>query len=259
MIRLGVCTGPDKIGQAAELGFDFIECGLAWLSGLSDQEYEEVLARVLAAPIRVEACNGMLPGTLKVVGPQVDETAIRQYLEMNFARAQKLGVKVVVFGSGAARGVPEGYPHEKAWRDIAAYLRIVEEYCEKYAIDLAIEPLRRAECNILNFVSEGAEMAALLNLPHIGVLGDTHHMNCGGEPVSALIHAGSLLRHVHISHSMGDEGGRDYPYEGDGNDHQALFAALRQANYQGRVSIEAGCKDFLTDGARALALLRSAQ
>ena len=36
MIRLGVCTGPDKIGQAAELGFEFIECGFAWLSSLTD-------------------------------------------------------------------------------------------------------------------------------------------------------------------------------------------------------------------------------
>ena len=122
---------------------------------------------------------------------------------------------------------------------------------------MAIEPLRRAECNIMNFVSEGTEMAALLNLPHIGVLGDTHHMACGGEPVSALVYAGRLLKHVHISHSMGDEGGRDYPYEGDGNDHKALFDALKQIDYQGRVSIEAGCKDFTADGAKALALMQS--
>ena len=111
MIRLGVCTGPDKIGQAAELGFEFIECGFAWLSSLTDEEYDKVLAQVQAAPIRVEACNGMLPGDLKVVGDKVDEQAIRAYLEKTFARAQTLGVKVVVFGSGAARGVPEGYPH----------------------------------------------------------------------------------------------------------------------------------------------------
>lgn len=257
MIRLGVCTSPDKIGQAAELGFDFIECGFSWLSSLSEEEYAKVLEQVQAAPICVEACNGMLPGELKVVGEQVNEQAIREYLEKTFARAQKLGVKVVVFGSGAARGVPEGYPHEKAWRDIAAYLRIVEEYCARYSIDLAIEPLRRAECNILNYVSEGAEMSALLNLPHIGVLGDTHHMNCGAEPVSALEQAGRLLKHVHISHSMGNEGGRDFPYEGDGNDHQALFGALHAADYQGRVSIEAGCKDFMADGAKAFALLNS--
>ena len=77
MIRLGVCTGPDKIGQAAELGFEFIECGFAWLSSLTDEEYDKVLAQVQAAPIRVEACNGMLPGDLKVVGDNVDEQAIR--------------------------------------------------------------------------------------------------------------------------------------------------------------------------------------
>ena len=103
MIRLGVCTGPDKIGQAAELGFEFIECGFAWLSSLTDEEYDKVLAQVQAAPIRVEACNGMLPGDLKVVGDKVDEQAIRAYLEKTFARAQKLGVKVARTSGGSRR------------------------------------------------------------------------------------------------------------------------------------------------------------
>jgi len=160
-----------------------------------------------------------------------------------------------VFGSGGARGVPAGYAHADAWRDIAAYLKIVEEYCAKYDIEVAIEPLRRGECNIMNFVTEGTQMSAVLDLPHIGVLGDTYHMDCGHEPLEALVYAGKRLKHIHISHSMGDEGGRDFPYEGDGEDHAALFETLKRAGYPGRVSIEASCKDLEEDGIRAFALL----
>ena len=256
MFRFGVCTSIDNIEKAASLGFDFIEYGFSRLNALTEDEFREAVKRVEASPIRVEACNGMLPPELKVTGEDVDEQAIRTYLDRTFTRAKLLGVEVVVFGSGAARNVPAGYPHEKAWRDIAAYLRIAEEYCEKYRLDVAIEPLRRKECNIINFVSEGMLLCSFLNLPHIGVLGDTHHMLSGSEPYAALAYAGSRLRHIHISHSFGPESGRDYPYEGDGEDHAGLFETLSKMDYRGRVSIEAGCNDFMADGAKALELMR---
>lgn len=255
MIRLGVCTKPENAELVGRLGFDFIEMSLAWLEDLSDEEYARQRDILKAAPIGAEACNGMLPGRVRVTGPDVDESVIRAYLEKAFFRAHEMGVKVVVFGSGAARGVPEGWPQDEAWRQIARYLTIAEEYCEKYDITVAIEPLRRAECNIMNLVTEGTLMSALLNLPHIGTLGDTHHMLCGHEPFSALTQAGRLLRHVHISHSMGDEGGRDYPAPGDDNDYDVIFEALKAGGYEGRVSIEAGCKDMAIDGAKAFEVL----
>ena len=131
MIRLGVCTSPDNIDLIADAGFDYIEIGFAWLNGLSEEEYQQALAKVKASRIKVEASNGMLPGTLKVVGPDVDENAIRAYFEKTFARGQEIGVKTVVFGSGAARAVPEGFPQDEAWRQIYRYLTIAAEYCEK--------------------------------------------------------------------------------------------------------------------------------
>ncbi len=240
MIRLGVCTGPDNLEKLAAAGFDFAEFGLSWIHGLSEEEYQKVLHQVQASPIKVEACNGMLPGEIKVTGPDASEAAQREYLDKAFRRAQALGVKVVVFGSGAARGVPEGFPQDEAWRQIAAYLKVASEYCGKYGIDVAIEPLRRAECNIMNLVTEGTLMAAMIDHPQIGVLGDTHHMICGCEPYSAFTQAGKLLKHVHISHSMGNEKGRDFPEPGDGGDYEEVFRVLKESGYEGRVSIEGG-------------------
>ena len=259
MNRLGVCTSADNIDVVADAGFDYLEIGFAWLHGLSEEEYQQLLEKVKASRIGVEASNGMLPGDLKVTGPDVDETAIRAYLEKTFRRGQELGIKVVVFGSGAARRVPDGFPQDEAWRQIARYLTIVSEYCVKYGIDLAIEPLRRAECNIMNLVTEATLMSAMLNLPGIGVLGDTHHMLCGAEPYSAFGQAGKLLKHVHIGHSMGNEKGRDYPSPGDDGDYAEVFAALKEAGYEGRVSIEAKCEDIKTEAPLAFQVLDEAR
>lgn len=258
MIRLGVCTSPDNIDLVADAGFDYIEIGFAWLHGLSEEDYQKALAKVRASRINVEVSNGMLPGTLKVVGPETDESAIREYLEKAFARGREIGVKTVIFGSGAARSVPEGFPQDEAWRQIARYLTIVSEYSEKYGIDLAIEPLRRAECNIMNLVTEGTLMASLVNHPQIGVLGDTHHMLCGCEPYSAFVQAGKLLKHVHISHSMGNEKGRDYPAPGDDGDYEEVFRVLKGCGYDGRVSIEAGVKDLAAEAPLAYQRLKEA-
>ena len=259
MIRLGVCTKPENMELLAKQGFEYIEVGLSWLAGLSEEDYRRELAIAKAAPIGVESANGMLPGAVRVTGPEADEAVIRDYLEKAFCRAHEIGIRVVVFGSGGARRVPEGWPQVEAWRQIARFLAICEEYCAKYDIEIAIEPLRRAECNIMNLVTEGTMMSALVNLPHIGTLGDTYHMICGHEPYSALVQAGKALRHVHISHSLGVDAGRIWPSPDDGENYREVFEALEAAGYEGRVSIEAGCEDMAVDGPKAFAALDRAR
>jgi sugar phosphate isomerase/epimerase len=152
--------------------------------------------------------------------------------------------------------VPEGWPYYRAWQQVAEFLNIVEEYAAKYDINIAIEPLRRKECNILNFVSEALAVSALTKLPHVGVLGDTFHMLCGGEPWDAMKNAGDKLWHVHISHELADLSSRIYPYENDGTDYEGIFKVLKDMNYAGDVSVEAGCSDFAKDGAEAVKVLR---
>ena len=259
MIRLGVCTEPKNIDLIAALGFDYIEVSLSWLSGLSDDEYQKQLQIVRGAPIGAEAANGMLPGDLRLTGPDVDELKIRAYLDRAFARAREMGLKVIVFGSGAARRVPDGWPQVEAWRQIDRYLTIAAEYARLYDLTVAIEPLRRAECNILNLVTEGTILSALKRDDRIGVLGDTYHMICSHEPYEALVQAGRALQHIHVSHTLGVDMGRVWPAPDDGEDYAALFEALKAAGYDGRVSIEAGCQDMEADGKRAFEALDRAR
>ncbi len=255
-MKLGLCTSFLNVHLAAELGFDYIECALNALAAMPEGEYEQLLADAVSFPIPVSKCNCLLPGEVVVVGPGADETVQRAYLEKAFSRARELGIDVAVFGSGRSRSVPEGWAFAEGWRQVASFLTLLAEYADKYAMTVAIEPLRRQECNLLNLVSEGTALAALTAHPRIGVLGDTFHMNASHEPYAALTHAGALLKHIHISHTLPDLSGRIYPADGDGEDYAALFAALKAADYQGDVSIEAGCKDLRTEGAAAFRCLK---
>ena len=255
MIKLGVCADIDKIDELAEIGFDYIEANLTKLAMLSDEDFEAVCAKVDAAPIKVEACNCLLPGTIKVVGDNVNAQEIHDYLDKAFARAARLGVKTVVFGSGGSRRVPDGFDTAQAWRQIGNFLRLAERHAAENDITIVIEPLRKAECNVMNYVSEATLMAALVQLPHICVLGDTYHMALGSEPFVSLTMAGSLLRHIHTANAIG----RKYPKEGDGEKYDELFKTLKDMGYEYRVSVEGGCDDFSTDAREAFKVLNAAR
>lgn len=261
MIKIGACVDVSKIHEAASIGYDYIEWSLSSVSELSDAEFEEAAKIVDDAPIKVEAFNGMIPAKYRLTGPDADLDAARAYVEKMVPRAMRVGGKAIVFGSGGARGVPEGASMDEAWRQVASYLEMCEPILADCGINLAIEPLSRNECNIINLVSEAVAISSLVNLPHIGALGDTYHMHNVNEPYEALVNAGNRLYHVHTSHARKNDiyYGRDYPYPGDGEDYPALFAALNKAGYDGRVSIEAGYEDFMRDGAIALAVLKEAR
>lgn len=255
MIRLGVCTGAEHIGKLAEIGYDYLEMSLSSVAALTDSDFAELAKKVEASPIKVEAYNGMLPGEVRVTGPNVNATQQHEYLEKAFARAKRLGGRIVVFGSSAARNVPEGFPIDLAWRQVVNFLRLVEMHAANYDITVAIEPLRRKESNIINFVSEAVLLASLHQLPHIRALADTFHVENGHEPLSAMTLAGPMLAHVHTSNALN----RKAPSVGDGENYVAIFKALLAGGYDGRVSIEGGFDDFDRDAEEAFGVLTRAR
>ena len=52
--------------------------------------------------------------------------------------------------------------------------------------------------------------------------------------------------------------GRIWPNAEDGENYREVFEALEKAGYEGRVSIEAGCKDMAADAPKAYQVLKAA-
>ncbi len=251
MIRLGVCTGIENAQALGALGYDYIELGMSETAQLSPPQFDALRARVEAAPLGVEAMNGMIPARYPLCAPDCDWDAVKDYLALALDRAALLGVRVVVFGSGGARRVPAGVRLANAYARLIAYLRLAGEMAAARGICIAIEPLRAQECNVINFVAEAQYLAAQAGLQNVGALADLYHMAAGGEGFGGLS-LGPLF-HCHIAEPLA----RAYPRAGDGSQalYEGFFHKLHAMGYAGRISIEGSTQDLRVDAARAFPLL----
>ena len=194
----------------------------------------------------------VIPGFMIQGGcPEGTGKRVQDYLAGAFARAQELGVRVVVFGSGGARRVPEGVTPAQAYRYLADYLALAGRMAAQHGLSIAVEPLRAAECNIIHHVAEAQYLAQRSGQRNVWALADLYHMMQGNENCAAIEERGVI--HCHIA----DRARRFYPAAGDGSegDYKAFFAALQKSGYDGRVSIEGRCEDFARDAEASFALL----
>ncbi len=252
-MRFGVCAPPDQTAAYLDAGIDYIEWPMSRTVGeMDDAAFDELVALAGSLPVRPEAWNIMLPATLKVVGPDADHVAMRAYLERAFARAARLGGEVVVLGSGGARTIPEGWSPDDAARQLDDAARIAGEVATTHGLTIAIEPLRRAETNLINSVAEGIAVAERVAMPSVRVLSDLYHVMEEGESLADTAGAGALLAHAHVA----EPESRHTPVPGAHEEtYAAFFEALRGAGYDGRVSLE--CRDTTPENAAAaLAMLR---
>src|SRR5690606_37100505 len=81
-MQFGICSTPDEASALAEAGFDFVEWPVNQTVGdMDEQAYQALLKHARDLPIAPEAWNVLLPRSIKVVGPEVDHSRLRQYVE----------------------------------------------------------------------------------------------------------------------------------------------------------------------------------
>jgi sugar phosphate isomerase/epimerase len=166
----------------------------------------------------------------------------------------KLGVKVVVFGSGGARKVPEGFSKDEAFTQLVEFAKKVAPEAQSRGITFAVEPLKTAETNIINSVAEGLKWVKAVDHPNFQLMADFYHMGTEKEDPAIIVEAKDHLRHFHIA----NPNKRVVPLENDGFDYSGYLGAVKKIGYKGTLSLEApGTKDFATDGPRSLAFLRA--
>jgi len=261
-LRFGVAQFGryDPLANIAKLemwGFDYCEPAVVRVMSLGDMEFREVIKKVASGRIRVEAMNSFVPADLKLVGPQTDYLRVRDYLRRSLARAKALGAKVIVFGSGDARMVPDGFSKERAWVQLRDFLRMAgdEILQNRYDMVIGIEALRKAESNIVNTAAEAYELAVQTNHPKIRMMVDLFHMASEGENPEILRRVAGYIVHFHLSDPSG---GRTFPNpESENVTFREYFSILRAIGYQGRLSLEANTNNFDADAPAGLATVRT--
>ncbi|MBZ0298225.1 MAG: sugar phosphate isomerase/epimerase [Anaerolineae bacterium] len=252
-MKFGCCASIDQAEAVYRAGFDYLEAGVTSLIPDEDEaSFVPVLEKYRASPIPVSAFNLFLPRDLKIVGPEIDRARMEQYVQRAVARIQAVGATIAVIGSGGSRSVPEGFSRSQATAQIVQFLQLVADAADQTDVTIAIEPLNRKESNIINSVAEGVAIARQVDRPSIRVLADFYHMDEDDEPLDTLTANQDWLAHIHVADSGRlAPGTGSYPYP-------EFVGQLRQAGYQGMVSVECRWNDFDAEAAPSVEFLRRA-
>jgi len=251
-MQIGCCAPIDKWEVVKAAGYDYMECTVTSLVGDQDDEaFAPVLAQYQASQVPVKAFNVFLPGDLKITGSEVNWERIKRYVTRALARVALVGGQTVVFGSGGARRVPDGFDRATAEGQIVKFLQFVGDVAARHGITIAIEPLNTKESNVLTSVTEGYAMAKRVNRPAVKLLADFYHMDEEKESLAHLYECRDLLSHIHVADTgrLAPMGVGQYPYA-------EFVQQLTAAGYDGTVSVECRWGDFEAEAGPACQFLR---
>jgi sugar phosphate isomerase/epimerase len=251
-MKFGCCADRSKAKVLRAAGYEYIELGVS--SDLNPfNETDSIQAVLSDAGLPVDAFNVMVHSSLKITGPDRNLDALKRYMSLACERAEALGGKLLVFGSGGARQVPDGYDYSAATEEIIEFLQAIADTVKKHHLEIALEPLHRAECNIVTSVKEATAIVTQVGRPDVvNVLSDLYHVTQEGQSFQETTDAGPKLRHVHIASGTD----RHPPTWADTEELTQYFSALKSAGYDSRISIEATWKDFEREIEEALAVMR---
>lgn len=249
-------TGIEKMQLLSCLGYDYAELPLAEINALSGNDYLRLKEAVVNSGIPCESCNNFFPAEIRLTGPDVNLPLVKAYAERALDTAAELGAHIVVFGSGGAKNIPQGFSYDAAYAQVVALLQYVNDLAAARNIVVCIEPLRRAECNLINTFEEGCRLAMAVDGKNVGVLIDLFHMTEECESITSLTkYGGNYLHHVHIAMPTT----RRFPTDKPSCDKtlNQFLVALRSLNYSGRISCEAYSDNFSVDAEATLKLLKT--
>lgn len=252
--RFGVCVKPGQIAAAAQAGYDYVEINLNDVLKMDEEEYRAMASDMEKHDIYAEVVCGMLPDHVQLIGEGVRSQDIHQALDLTFDIAQALGAELIIFDCEKSRMLPRGFDPAMAWRQLGNFIRMLQSYAANFDVKVALLPLRRSAAELMNYVTEATLISAMLRLDRVGVAASSFNMAMEAESLPQLKRTGSLLWHMRMSNILGNRPPRD----GDGENYAAVFTALEEMGYEGRITMEAPCADFERDAAEALVRLKNA-
>jgi D-psicose/D-tagatose/L-ribulose 3-epimerase len=252
--KVTIGSAGEDLEKAKAAGFDYVEVGVRNFARLDDAKWTEYQAKHKAVGIPTPVANNFIPSELKVVGPEVDKAKQDEYVAQAFDRAKVLGIKTIVFGSGGARKVPDGFSQDEAWKQLVEFAKRIAPEAKKRGIVVAVEPLQKGETNTINTAAEGLKWVKAVNHPNFQLMVDFYHLSLENEDPAILVSAKKNIKHIHIANPAG----RLFPMSADEFDYSKFFDALKKAGYKGGVSVEGRSQDFATEGPKAVAFLRTA-
>lgn len=253
VLTIGLCGGSDKSELAKEAGCLYIEAGVAkiLMPNQPEADFKQKLESLSNQVLPIKCFNVFLPGELKAVGDHADHEGIIQYASTAFARAERVGANIIVFGSSGARTIPDGFDRAKAKEQFIALCKSLAPIAGSRSITLAVEQLNRGETNFINTMAESGEIVEAVHHPNLKMMCDVYHALKENDPASEIIRFREHLVHCHIAEKEGRT-----PPGVMGDDFTPYLRALKKINYRGRISLECNWKNIDEELPKAVKVLQ---
>lgn len=250
---IGVASSLDNAALTKAAGYDCLVENIQKIvapKNVSDKQFEDHKKILKGLAVPIYAMNIFIPGNHMVVGPDVNEDSVLAYTEQVFKRTQAAGIKMIVWGSGGSRRIPEGFDRVKAKEQFISIARKIATQAKLYDIVLALENLNSGETNFITTLDEAISIAKKVSHPNFRVCVDIYHMLKEEEPASVILEGKDYLVHCDIA----EKEGRTPPGVSE-YDFKPFLSALKAINYKGKIIIEAQWEDFEKQAAPAHAYL----
>jgi D-psicose/D-tagatose/L-ribulose 3-epimerase len=216
---------------AAEQGFDSFEIPLFDPAGIP---IRELRAELDSLALDRTVC-AILPQDLNPISSEAS-TRVRalDHLRRCVETTAQLGANLMAGPLYAPVGYLTGTRRiTDEWTRAVECFQSLAPTLDGCGVSLALEPLNRFEAFFLTTAAEAALFCQAVSHPRVGVLLDTFHTNIEEKDVAGAFRTlGSQLFHVHASENdRGIPGTGHVPFP-------AIFAALSEIQYTGRVTIE---------------------
>lgn len=237
-MRLGCFGHACQIQQIEEAGFDAAELDICELVAMSDAEFQAFCNTAKNTNLSFEIFSGLFPLSMRIYEEDFDETYWLSHVRLGASRAEKLGAKMIPFGAGKCRSIPEGCADPEACKKkLRNFVESVCQVLKPYDITLIIEPLGPANSNYLNTLEEVGKFIREINMDNCKMMCDLRHMVKNRETLDELWKYKKDIRHAHIDYPKGTE--RLFPQKCDDYDYGPYIQSLCGMKYEGIVTIEA--------------------
>jgi sugar phosphate isomerase/epimerase len=200
---------------------------------VTDQQFQEKLSSIKKLKTPLFAINLFIPGELKVVGPTVDENAILAYTEKVLQRCKSADVKMVTWGSGGSRRLPDGFDPIKAKEQFIYIARKIATQAAQYDVTLALENLNSTETNFITTLQQALDIVKQVDHPNLRLCADIYHMLKENEDPAIIDKGKGYIVHCEIA-----EKEKRTPPGTMGDDFRPYLRALKKINYTGKIILE---------------------
>jgi len=246
-MKFGICNEifqgwslDDTFAYASKAGYDLVEIApftvAKYVTEISAAERARIKESAARAGIGISGLHWVLVQAegMYLTDPDaaVRARTARYFVDLVDCCAELGGNRIIV-GSPKQRNILEGVSPEEAWTWATEVFRDAVRQAEDRGVVICFEPLAPSETNFVNTAAEGIRFAEQFASPAMSIILDVKAMCSEIKPIPQIIHeSAGRFEYFHAN-----DANLKGPGFGD-IDFHPIAAALREAHYDGIVSVE---------------------